>query len=230
VVDDGGRVLSRTAQSVYDDALCEQVGAVLARVVDAIQLQHPDWESLSAQYADGKLMVRNLGQLPQSGPCLLVLVADAALNGSFAAVAMRVAANKLRQAGGRSPVPSSPPPTFSPSPRPLPMASLSSGLRPPPFPAPPVLTPPPSSPSSPGSAPRDPAAAAFLARCTRELARQVGPMARVFVEEAVRRVASGGRPFVMGMRQALLDDLAAQVEDPAGREAFVSGVKNPAGP
>jgi predicted regulator of Ras-like GTPase activity (Roadblock/LC7/MglB family) len=226
VVDDGGRLIAHRGRAVYDAQLCEQVSATLARAVDSIQLQHEDWESLSAQFADGKLLVRNLGVLGAGGPCVLVLAADLGLNVSFATVAIRVAANKLRKLAdptARSPLPSAPPvlwqsaaswPT-SPASPPPPLPSTTSGLRPPP-----------SMPTraTPGvAATPDPAAVAFLVRCTRELARQVGPMARVFVDEAVRRI-SPGQPFALAASRALLEDLAAQIEDPAGRTAFLASI------
>lgn len=229
VVDEAGHLVAQRGRAVYDAALCEQVSGTLARVVDSIQLQHADWDSVTAQFADGKLLLRNLGVLPQHGPCVLVVVADSTLNASFATVAIRVAAQKLKRAPdplGRTPPPMSAPPMGWPSspsspPLPIPGPSLPSGVRPPPS-APPRPTPL-------GGAPADPAVAAFLARCSKELARHVGPMARIFVEEAVRRV-SPGQPFTLASRQALLDDLARQIEDAPGRAAFLAAVRSPQPP
>jgi hypothetical protein len=65
----------------------------------------------------------------------------------------------------------------------------------------------------------DPASGAFLARCAKELAHCVGPIAKVYVEEAVRRVTPDA-PFAMAQARALLEDLAAQIEDPDDRAAF----------
>lgn len=229
VIDDSGRLVAQRGRAVYDASLCEQVAGPLSRVVDSLQLQHPDWESITAHFADGKLLLRNLGPLPSHGSCVLVVVADGNLNASFATVAIRVAAQKLKRAPdpyGRTPPPMTAPPMGWPSspsspPLPAPGPSLPSGVRPPPS-APPR-------PSLPGSSAVDPSAVAFLARCTRELARQVGPMARIFVEEAVRRV-SPGHAFTLAARQALLDDLARQIEDPAGRATFLTAIRTPQPP
>jgi hypothetical protein len=228
VIDEAGRVLGHRGRAVYDLALCEQVSLTLARVVDSFQLQHPDWESIAAQFADGKLLVRNLGVLPPHGPCVLVVVADGDLNLSFATVSIRVAANKLKrlaEGGGRTPTPTAPPAPWASSPPsspiPLPPAS-SSGVRPPPS-APPRPTP------LLGSAGPDPVAAAYLVRCARELARYVGPMARIFIDEAVRRV-SPGQPFTMAGAQALLQDVAGQIEDLAGRATFLAAMRAPRPP
>ena len=65
----------------------------------------------------------------------------------------------------------------------------------------------------------DPASGAFLARCAKELAQHVGPIAKVYVEEAVRRVAADA-PFSMAVARALVDDLGAQIEDAGDRTTF----------
>jgi hypothetical protein len=60
---------------------------------------------------------------------------------------------------------------------------------------------------------------AFLTACAKELARQVGPIAKVFVQEAVQRV-SPEAPFSLALSAALVDDLASQIEDPDDRNQF----------
>jgi len=65
----------------------------------------------------------------------------------------------------------------------------------------------------------DPASAAFLSRCAKELARCVGPIAKVYVEESVRRI-SPDNPFALAIAGALVEDLAGQVEDPEERAKF----------
>jgi predicted regulator of Ras-like GTPase activity (Roadblock/LC7/MglB family) len=228
VVDGGGALVAHRGRAVYDRALCEGLAPLVVKAADAVQLQQEDWEAISAQYADGKLLIRNLGP---SGDrtYLLVIVADATLNPSFATVAIRVAANKLKKVlagGSASGVGSS---VLSGSGSPPPAAAGSS---PPPVPAP--------APSdsavlsstgvswSKGSGSSvglsrvqaaDPASGAFLSRCAKELARHVGPMAKVYVEEAVRRVA-GDQPFAMSHGPKLLDDLSGQIEDADDRAQF----------
>ncbi len=217
VVDGQGGLVAHRGRAVYDRALCEQLASKVGKVIDAVQLQQEDWDAVSAQYSDGKLLVRNLGG--EAGQThVLGIVADATLNPSFATVAIRVAANKLRKAlsGGAA---SSSLGAVSSAPPPVPVAASapasdsgvlgSSGLS-----------------WSKGSSAgisrvqaADPASAAFLGRCAKELARHVGPMAKVYVEEGVRRVA-GDQPFAMAHAPKLLDDLSGQIEDPDDRAQF----------
>lgn len=65
----------------------------------------------------------------------------------------------------------------------------------------------------------DPAAGAFLGRCAKALAQAVGPIAKVYVEEAVRRV-SPDAPFALASAAPLVEDLASQIEDRADRKQF----------
>jgi hypothetical protein len=65
----------------------------------------------------------------------------------------------------------------------------------------------------------DPASASFLSRCAKELARSVGPIAKVYVEESVRRV-SPESPFALALAGAVVDDLSGQIEDPEERAKF----------
>ena len=97
VVDGGGALCAHRGRAVYDRALCQQMAGKLAKVVDAVQLGQEEWDAISAQYADGKLLVRNLGAVAGAN-YVLAVVADATLNPSFATVAIRVAANKLKKA------------------------------------------------------------------------------------------------------------------------------------
>jgi hypothetical protein len=206
VFDGSGRLAGHRARSVYDRALCEQVSAALNKAVDSIQLQHEDWEAVTAQFADGKVLLRNLGTVAGRAH-VLALVAEATLNPSFAAVAIRVASNKLRKAleGGpeRTVAPAEAPPAASAS---AVVASTGTAWAK-------------SSPGLSNLAVADPGAAAFLARCAKELARHVGPMAKIFVAEAVRRIATAG-PFALSQRRALVEELTLQVEDPSARDAL----------
>jgi predicted regulator of Ras-like GTPase activity (Roadblock/LC7/MglB family) len=237
VYDGAGRLVAQRGKAVYDRALCEQVGGALAKAVDSIQLQHEDWEAVTARFADGTLIMRNLGDV--SGVTyVLAVVADATLNPAFAAVAIRVAATKLRkllgggmsmaalptslgssvgpggsQVGGRGPGSSQ---VFPPAGHP------AAGSRP-------VLANSGLSWSKTGGstfsavAAADPAAGAFLTHCSKELARRVGPMAKVYVEEAVRRICPDAT-FTMGQAGALVEELAGQIEEAADRAAFATAL------
>jgi hypothetical protein len=65
----------------------------------------------------------------------------------------------------------------------------------------------------------DPASSTFLSACTKALAASIGPMAKVFVKEAVRKVC-GERPFTRADGPALLAHLAAGIEDSDDRASF----------
>jgi len=226
VFDGTGRLVGHRGHAVYDRAFCEQLAAPLTRTVDAVNLHQEDWELVTAQFADGKLVLRNLATT--AGPHVLVLVTDSTLNPSFATVAIRVAANKLKRAidGGQGSSQLTPPQR---------MASTSRLPTQPP--SPPPLPPPAASDSQPLSgsgvswsqgsssiglskvAVADPASGALLSRCAKELAKHVGPMAKVYVEEAVRRVCPGA-PFSIAFAGKLIEDLSGQIEDGDDRAQF----------
>lgn len=223
VLDGTGRLLAHRGRAVYDQALCEQIAAALTKAVDAVALQQEDWESLSARYADGKLLLRNLGT-NAGAQQVLAVVADTTLNASFATVAIRVAANKLKKVlsgGAASSAFSSVGPGAASAPGAS--ASASAAAR--------------AAGSSPGLASSglswsqtssgglsripvaDPASSAFLTRAAKELAKHVGPMAKVYVEEGVRRVCPDA-PFSLAAAQKLVQDLAGQIEEAADRTQF----------
>ena len=58
VFDSTGQLLGHRGHAIYDRALCEQVSGALVRAIDAVQLQQEDWETVSAQFQDGKLLLR----------------------------------------------------------------------------------------------------------------------------------------------------------------------------
>jgi len=60
-----------------------------------------------------------------------------------------------------------------------------------------------------------------VSRCAKALARHVGPMAKVYVQEALRRV-SPDAPFTLAHARQLVDDVATQIEDPKDRAQFRS--------
>jgi predicted regulator of Ras-like GTPase activity (Roadblock/LC7/MglB family) len=228
VLDGTGQVVAHRGHSVYDRGVCEQVGTTVTKAIESIQLQQDDWETITAQFADGRLLVRRVGARADGPRLVLAVVADATLNTSFATVALRVAANKVKGMieGGTSQPPAS-------GSQPLGAATASSS----------ILSPSDSRPilantglswsksSNLGSqaggsggglsgvAVADPASSAFLARCAKELARHVGPIAKVYVQEAARRV-SPEAPFSMMASRQLVDDLAGQIEDPKDRAQF----------
>lgn len=231
VFDSTGRLLGHRGHAIYDRSLCEQVSGALVRAIDAVQLQQEDWETVTAQFQDGKLLLRKIGATGGQTQVLAV-VADGSLNPSFATVAIRVAAGKLRKLfeGGSASAPgagSSPAlgasssshlGGASPASQSQPLADsrpvlANSGLSW-------------SKTSSIGLSKvqvADAAAGAFLSRCSKALANAVGPIAKVYVEEAVRRVAPEA-PFAMSAAVALVEDLANQIEDLEDRKQFKAAI------
>lgn len=223
VFDSTGRLLCHRGRAIYDRELCEQLTGVLVKAIDSVQLQQEDWDSISAQYADGKLLLRKLATT-KSAPHTLAIIADANLNASFATVAIRVAANKLCKVldgGGASSQLGSGP--LHAAPPPLPAAAAAPSDSKPALASSSATWSSSSKSSSSINLSRvsvaDPASAAFLSRTAKELARHVGPMAKVYVEEAVRRV-SPDAPFALASAAKLLDDLAGQIEDEDDRTQF----------
>jgi hypothetical protein len=238
VFDDTGRLFAQRGRSIYDRPLCEQVGVMLAKAVDSIALQHPDWESASAHYADGTVLLRNVGPVAETG-YVLAVVADATLSPAFAAVALRVVSKKARRAievgQGLTPsATSSPGMGSSVGAFPKPSSSQPLGATPHPASASrPVLATSGVSWSQAGASgilaeitTADAASQAYLTRCAKTLARHVGPMAKVYVNEAVRRVSPEG-PFSMAQAWPLAEALASQIEDAAERSAFLKAVELP---
>ena len=229
VLDGASHLAGFRGKSIYDRALCEQVGATIGKAIDSIQLQQEEWETVSAQFTDGKLLLRSLGRAA-GGAHVLAVVADATLNASFATVALRVAANKLRKALEGGPSSLTPHPAAGHASA---VAAHASAVVPPPLPASASQavasstgmswTKPGSSVALTGITVRDPAAAAFLARCTKALARAVGPMSKVYVQEAVRRL-SADATYTASLEAQLVDDLAGQVEDAKDRAQFLAAV------
>ncbi len=230
IFDDAGRLVAQRGKAVYDRSLCEQASVSLARAVASIALRQPDWESSAAQYADGTVLLRNLG--PVAGAdYVLAVVADRTLNPAFATVALRVASSRAKRAIelGQGLTPSSSA-VFASSVGAPPKASSSQVQAATPHPASgsrPVLATSGVSWSQTGASSfssrvmtADPASSAYLTRCAKSLVRYVGPMAKVFVEEAVGRICPDA-PFSMARARPLAEELATQIEDAEERAAFL---------
>jgi hypothetical protein len=225
VFDSAGQLLGHRGHAVYDQSLCAQVSAALAKAIDAVQLQQEDWETVTAQYADGKIVMRKVAAAEQVN--VLAVVADGSLNASFATVALRVAAGKLKryiEGGPGSSSVAGPASSGAGASRPGPGQSQSSPADSRPNLAASGLSW--SKISNVGLsrvAVADPASGAYLARCAKELAQFVGPIAKVYVEEAVRRV-SPDAPFSTTLSKALVEDLGAQIEDSDDRTKFLKAL------
>ncbi len=241
IADRSGQVLAYRAHAVYDSALLSQVSKAVVTAIDSVKLMQQDWESVTVQFAEGKLLIRSLTSSTQSKVPELTLsvIADMRLNVSFAGVALRVAVAKLKaifEAGngmadftgaGVVPVIKSPPP---------PAAAIPSSSRMG------VAAPSPvgqrgsnpefsasnlnwsgfggnSSLSGSSIAALDAPSSAALAACTKALARSVGPMAKRYVKESLQRICPD-RPFSKDMVPALIAELEKYLEDPAHADEF----------
>jgi predicted regulator of Ras-like GTPase activity (Roadblock/LC7/MglB family) len=239
IVDSSAAVVAYRAHSIYDLSVLQQVARSVVNSIDSVQLIQDDWDVLTAHFGDGKLLLRSL-RTASGKPrrYILAVIADGTLNVAFLGVALRVAASKLLveledgAATTPSPSPSSIPSgsqvSAAPPPNPshisgrIPLADqsrpevaktgiswsgVSSGV---------------SSGSGVGGSDisvADTASSTFLSACTKALAASVGPMAKVFVKEAVRKVC-GDRPFSRSDGPALLAQLAAGIDDNDDRASF----------
>ncbi|HET9626222.1 MAG TPA: hypothetical protein VFP84_32895 [Kofleriaceae bacterium] len=247
VVDDEAAVLAYRAHAIYDDiSVLHQVARSVLTAVESLQLVQDDWDVLAAQFGEGKLLLRSL-RTAQSRRFILTVIADANLNVAFLGVALRVAAQKLvleleaiatgTQSGpipvafaadtsrtemssrtemaSRTDMPSRQSGSWA--------ASSGTGLRTGPIPVQSGGIP--SGPITGVSAAvsevgvMDSASSSFLSAATKALAASVGPMAKVFVKEAVRKVC-GERPFSREDGPAVLSYLATTIDDTDDRANF----------
>jgi predicted regulator of Ras-like GTPase activity (Roadblock/LC7/MglB family) len=228
VVDSGGHLVAHRAHNMYDVGLLQQVGRAIVTAIDAVKLSQEDWESITANFTEGKLLIRSLAAGDGGVAFNLALIADSRLNPSFATVAIRVAMTKLKAAlrtGGGSSIVEPNPASMS---RPGASAQSFSQLKAP-------VTEIASSglswsgfgdPSASGSgiAVADPASSALLTTCTKTLAKSVGPMAKLFVKEAVRKVCPD-RPFSRDRLDAVLAEIVKNIEKPAAAAEFQKAIQ-----
>jgi predicted regulator of Ras-like GTPase activity (Roadblock/LC7/MglB family) len=216
-----GQILRFRAHSIYDQNILEQASRIAVKAIDSLQLQHSEWDQITAQFSEGKLLIRNIGEVR------LAVIADASLNPSFANVAIRVAVTKLKQviqAGGlqQGAVTAAAPPVgggpASESSRVS--SSVASGLTRSGLTWSGISS---SGAAAPGMSSAvsvtDENTSDFLTRCSKALAKSVGPMAKVFVKEAVRKIAPIS-PFASNQIPQLVAELETKITDPEDKAAF----------
>jgi len=224
VIDSSTTVIAHCAHAIYDRSMLQQVARSIIGTVESVQLLADDWDAMSAQFDDGKLLLRRLrnpGPRPQLH--LLAVITDASVNVAFLGVALRVASSKLiaaLEAGPAAP---------STGPMPPPPAMTSAVTAPPAAAATaePARTSRTWSSSKVGSsilgmpeaAGADAVSSAYLTACAKALTTSVGPMARLFMREALRKIC-GDRPFTNSDGPALLAQLAATIRDADDRAKF----------
>jgi predicted regulator of Ras-like GTPase activity (Roadblock/LC7/MglB family) len=226
VVDPSAAVVAHRAHTIYDLSVLQQVARSVVNSVDSVQLIQDDWDMMSAHFGDGKLLLRSL-RTAAAKPrrYVLVVIADSTLNVAFLSVALRVAAAKLL-----SELETAAPSSSSSVPTTLATGSTGSSRIPMVDASRPVLektglswtgatTGTGSGVGSSDVGVADSASSTFLSACTKALAASIGPMAKVFVKEAVRKVC-GERPFTRADGPALLAHLATGIEDSDDRASF----------
>ena len=223
IVDQTAAVIAHRAHTIYDLAVLQQVARSVVNSVDAVQLIQDDWDMLTAHFGEGKLLLRCL-RTTTSKPrrYVLAVIADSTLNVAFLGVALRVAAAKLVAELEASPA------AAHGSGVPVVIAGGGTGRHPAADQSRPELAKSGlswsgvSSGSGVGASDvgvSDSASSTFLSACTKALATSIGPMAKVFVKEAVRKVC-GERAFSRADGPALIAHLAAAIDDTDDRAMF----------
>lgn len=226
LADASGQIYAYNAESIYDAKLLGQVSKSIATAIDSVKLLQDDWDTITAQFSDGRLVLRSVpaGSRKGAAPLTLALIADSRLNPSFATVAIRVALGRIKSLAdenGLAPLAAmsaaaparNVPPVESNTTVPALKQSHSTV-------APEVATSGlswsgfggSSSMAGSGVSVADAASSAALSACTKCLAKAVGPMAKVFVKEAVRKIAPG-QPFAKAMLPDLVEELEKHIED-----------------
>jgi len=223
IVDHTAAVIAHRAHTIYDLAVLQQVARSVVNSVDSVQLIQDDWDLLTAHFGEGKLLLRSLRPATaKPRRYVLAVIADTTLNVAFLGVALRVAAAKLVAELEASPA------TSHSAAVPVAIASGTTGRHPIADQSRSELAKTGlswsgvSSGSGVGSSDvsvADSASSTFLSACTKALAASIGPMAKVFVKEAVRKVC-GERAFSRVDGPALIAHLAAAIDDPDDRAMF----------
>jgi predicted regulator of Ras-like GTPase activity (Roadblock/LC7/MglB family) len=223
IVDQTAAVIAHRAHSIYDLPVLQQVARSVVNSVDSVQLIQDDWETLTAHFGEGKLVLRSLrtaATMPRR--YVLAVIADSTLNVAFVGVALRVAAAKLIAELEASPA------AAHGSGVPVAIAGGGTGRNAAADPTRPELARTGlswsgvSSGSVAGASDvgvSDSASSTFLSGCTKALAVSIGPMAKVFVKEGVRKVC-GERAFSRADGPALIAHLAAVIDDTDDRAIF----------
>lgn len=243
ISDGAGQLIAFQAVPIYDAELLGSVSRAAVRAIESVRLLQEDWEQINTQFTEGRLLIRNLGT-PGSRTgtgYTLAVIADHRLNASFATITIRVAVQKLRAmiesgqplaamaAMQSAPVSAIGSSTLQPQDRSggvvasqaigagtggIPRAAevASSGLSWSGFGNGSGL-------SSSGVAVTDANSSHFLTACTKALARSAGPMAKVFVKDAVKRVCPD-RPFSRDYAAQLIAELVKGISDPLEAAQF----------
>jgi predicted regulator of Ras-like GTPase activity (Roadblock/LC7/MglB family) len=228
VVDHTGAILAYRAHSIYDLPVLQKLARSIIAATDSVDLIQDDWEVMTTHFADGKLVIRRLrtpGARPRS--YLLSVIADQTLNLAFLGVALRVAASKAIAALEAGPPPAAqtgPVPVVAPSS----VSARISAVDPRRDVSQTIALP--SAEGAPVAVPGtdvtavDAPSAAFLSACLRALAARIGPVAKIYIRDTVRRVCPG-RAFSRSDGPLLIAQLSAMLDSPEDRAMFQRAVR-----
>ncbi len=163
-----GRFEGGKVHQIYDQSILSNAIGPIMNAIDSMSVQYGDLANLSVHFSEGKLVLRRVGKWH-----ILAVIADATINSAFANIAINVAEKKLSAAieKGELPKPSPVTATTTQAPvAPVP-GSMQGGAR--------------------QAASQNQATREFLDRCTKALAQSVGPIAKLFVQEASNRFSAG---------------------------------------
>lgn len=204
VCDRQGALVGHAMPAGTNEAALAVIGRSLMQTLTGLEVdRHKRPSELDMVFAGGMLMVKNLGT-----GCLCVLCARQA-NVAMVNMTANMAARKLKDALGQ--VAAAPGGTA-----PAPKAAM------PPAPAPPAAAP---VATAPPAATGVPVAAALVTQIEHELARLVGPVAMLAVDDATTALGCTRQTLPAGSLPAWIERLGAEIPDAAKRAQFVQSVR-----
>ena len=67
ITDPSGNILACNAHSMYDTSVLQQVSRSVVAALDSVRLVHEEWETVTAQFSEGRLLLRNLASGARQG-------------------------------------------------------------------------------------------------------------------------------------------------------------------
>ncbi|MBU0552751.1 roadblock/LC7 domain-containing protein [Myxococcota bacterium] len=219
-----GELLGHQSHAIYDNDVIINASKFLVQALESFELQNENWEEFNAEFEDGWVIVRKFKE------AFLVIITEDSIKLNFVSVAIRIAAKKIINAlesgyDGASMAQSAPsishntlsqPQTIQHS-QPEPTVSMSAS----------ALSSSGLNWSGLGSSQigqsmisvSNQESSTFLTKCTDQLKKSMGPIARVIVKKAVRRI-SRGEPFSQKHFDLLINDLTQEIPNKAAQDEF----------
>lgn len=232
LLNSSGEVISHQSHSIYDTEVLNSASRFLIQALESFELQNEEWEEFNAEFEDGWVIVRRFKK------AFLLIVTEDNIKLNFVSVAIRIAAKKinkilddgldlsagsgldssdnnsveishstLSQAQKVIPSHKNVPPQSGMSASALSSSGLNwSGL----------------GTSQIGQSMisvSNQDSSTFLTKCTDQLKKSMGPIARVIVKKAVRRI-SRGEPFSQKHFSLLLEELIQEIPKKSAQDEF----------